>query len=135
MSLFRTCHGSLLHVLNGSGPHPYARCACCAAPCRAVLHRRMLWIDRAFHVMFWERVLSGGYRVATPEEADYFFVPGNGRGCPKWSLLQVRPWLWPLRPQCIGGGGEGVCRGVKAAEAEAKEAWGAQERAGTSSFI
>lgn len=32
-------------------------------------------VDRPLYALFWQRLLSAGVRVATPEAADYFFIP------------------------------------------------------------
>ncbi|KAG2427045.1 hypothetical protein HXX76_012561 [Chlamydomonas incerta] len=44
----------------------------------------LLWLDRPLNIIMWERLMSLGLRTVDPEEADYFFLPGCGRGCNKW---------------------------------------------------
>ncbi|GIL78580.1 hypothetical protein Vretimale_6199 [Volvox reticuliferus] len=43
-----------------------------------------LWLDRPLNVILWERLMSLGLREVDPAKADYFFIPGCGRGCDKW---------------------------------------------------
>ena len=43
-----------------------------------------MWLDRPINLILWERILGQGLRTADPEEADYFFIPGCGRGCNLW---------------------------------------------------
>ncbi|GFR45773.1 hypothetical protein Agub_g7227 [Astrephomene gubernaculifera] len=44
----------------------------------------MLWVDRPLNIILWERITSLGLRELDPAAADYFFIPGCGRGCNKW---------------------------------------------------
>ncbi|EFJ39797.1 hypothetical protein VOLCADRAFT_121779 [Volvox carteri f. nagariensis] len=44
----------------------------------------MLWLDRPLNIIVWERIISMGLREVDPARADYFFIPGCGRGCDKW---------------------------------------------------
>ncbi|KAG2484203.1 hypothetical protein HYH03_016938 [Edaphochlamys debaryana] len=44
----------------------------------------LTWVDRPLNIMLWERFTSLGLRTADPEEADYFFLAGCGRGCNRW---------------------------------------------------
>ncbi|KXZ46629.1 hypothetical protein GPECTOR_42g840 [Gonium pectorale] len=44
----------------------------------------LLWLDRPLNIILWERIISLGLRTADPEEADYFFFAGCGRGCNQW---------------------------------------------------
>ncbi len=37
------------------------------------------------NIILWERILALRLRTADPEEADYFFIPGCGRGCNRWN--------------------------------------------------
>ncbi len=43
-----------------------------------------MWVDRPLNIILWERFMSLGMRVTDPARADYFFIPGCGRGCNKW---------------------------------------------------
>ncbi|KAG2488189.1 hypothetical protein HYH03_013183 [Edaphochlamys debaryana] len=44
----------------------------------------VIWIDRPNNVILWERITSLRIRTLNPEEADFFFIPGDIRGCSLW---------------------------------------------------
>ncbi|GFR49303.1 hypothetical protein Agub_g11325 [Astrephomene gubernaculifera] len=63
------------YTLRASGPRIYVY----ELPPEINIHSNLDRLDRPLMYMIWQRLLSGGLRVADPAQADFFFVPVRAR--------------------------------------------------------